>query len=316
MRRGVDMNDIQPGTDDAISHRHFERHFHAWISERGGRTQEVTYERSHGGTCSALFVAAIPPAKGLVVVAHATGNDKYFTFIELFRLMHEERLDIFAFDLDGHGRQSTHLLSGSAVESMLQEAIAAARRFNIDAPLHLLGQSLGALLILHLLQKGDTGAGPIRSAVLLSSPIRGRIERRRLWRECLLALKPSWHAAIQIYGAWGLLPAVGPFKRSLYPMRFGPDHPESGIAAYISFVDELVQRFQIGKRPIDGTTPCLLLYGEDDALTPPTQATEIKGSLRPPSQVQVVQGETHFTLPLSSKCHAQVRAWLRARSEN
>ncbi len=287
----------------------FVRRFHAWVTALGGEIRDVSYQRSTGGRGTAFSATVARPARGLIVVAHATGNDRYFPLLHTYRALLSAGWQVFAFDADGHGRESTHVLDPAAVDSMVAEAAAAAMADAPGLPLYLLGQSLGALLVLRYLQQGGRAEG----AVLLSPPLSGRIaDRHPLKQEASSVLKTSWWKALPIYGPWGILPAIGAFRRTDYPLRLKPPLSGARVADYVGIVDRLVERFAPVAHQSTVRCPCLFLYGSADTLTPPAQGQAVASDLEPPSRFQVIPGETHYTLPLSQACQAEIRQWLSA----
>jgi len=294
----------------------FANQLHDWIRRQGGEVRQLTYARpgtaatEGGGICRALYMAPAGTPRGLVVVLHATGNDLYFPFLQLFRLLISRGYSVFSFDLDGHGLGSTHVLSRKHLGSMLPEALAQARRCSAAGPMYLFGQSLGALLCLQYLAQMSATEAAVAGAVLLSTPVSGRILARPMLGELRAALSPTFWRAAADYGYWGLLPAIGRFKRRQYPLRFAAGEGGLAVAAYAGFVDELVLDSQPLLPVAVQTVPCLMIYGSRDAVTPPQQAATLAAQLGPSSACIVVAGETHFTLALSRGCLERALAWL------
>ena len=294
----------------------FVNRLHDWVRGQGGEVRQLTYPRpganatAGAGIGRAVYMAPAGKPRGLVVILHATGNDLYFPFLQLFRLLISRGYSVFSLDLDGHGLGSTHVLSRAHLDSMLPEALVQARRCLAVGPLYLFGQSLGALLCLRFLAQMPATEAPVAGAVLLSTPVSGRISARPMLGELHAAVSPTFWRAAADYGYWGLLPAIGPFKRQQYPLRFAPGEGGLAVAAYAGFVDDLVQASQPLLPAATQRVPCLMLYGSLDALTPPQQAATLAAQLEPSSACVVVAGETHFTLVLSSKCLERVLVWI------
>ena len=292
----------------------FVNRLHAWVRAEGGEVRQWTYPRlatgrGGGGHVRALYLSPAGPPKGLVVNVHATGNDLYFPFVQLFRFLLSRGYAVFSFDLDGHGVGSSHVLSREHVDSMLPEAMAEARRCLPGAKVYLLGHSLGALLCLRYLAQASPPASPVVAAALLTTPVSGRIALRSPVGELRAAVRSSFWRAAPSYGYWGLLPAIGRFKRGQYPMRFAAGEGGATVGAYVRFVDDLVadsaSLLLLGLR----RRPCLLLYGGRDALTPPAQAGELSRQVWAETRFRVIGRETHFTLALNKECFAEVVEW-------
>ena len=290
----------------------FVNRLHAGVRDEGGEVRQWTYPRlaaGGGGHVRALYLAPAGPPRGLVVNVHATGNDLYFPFVQLFRFLLNQGYAVFSFDLDGHGVGSSHVLSREHVDSMLPEAVAEARRCLPGAKVYLLGHSLGALLCLRYLAQALPSESPLVAAALLTTPVSGRIAARSPVGELRAVVRSSFWRAAPSYGYWGLLPAIGRFKRAQYPMRFAPGEGGARVADYVSFVDELVadsaSLLLLGLR----SRPCLRLYGGMDALTPPAQGRELIRQVGGESKFRVIAGETHFTLALNKECFEEIVAW-------
>ncbi len=282
--------------------------FREWVVANGYGLTDLSYPRAPG-RCSAVVMGTARPHKAIAVVAHATGNDKYFPMVELYRLLLKMGLAVYAFDLDGHGRESSHILSVPTAETMLEFALTDMRERVGGKPVHLIGQSLGALLVMrHIAQRLQMSKDYL-SAILISPPVSGRILARQYWREGFSVLTKTWRSATRTYGALGVIPAFGPVKRGLYPLRLGGGHKSWHVNSFGGLVDDLVKTWRVSEAFDPHRIPTLVIFGSEDALTPPAQAEVMTRRIHLPSELHLIPKETHFTTPLSAACLELLRRW-------
>lgn len=238
------------------------------------------------------------------MIAHATGNDSLYPHADLVLAVLSAGFDAFLFDLDGHGRRSTTRLDPARAKDMIHEALRQAASVN-SAPAHLIGQSLGGALALAAVADG----APARTLTLISAPIALRLSASAIASELLSVFRPAYWGLTQSYGVSGLLPALGSFRRSDYPVRLSVD----GID-YPKFVDRLVLELnlQAEARKID--SPTLLVYGSRDGIVPLEQGQALVG-LIPHAELVVARGATHFTTPLERESCRSICDFLLAKSE-
>jgi len=273
-----------------------------WLASAGARMERVRYPRA-GGEAHAVRLVPAGAARGRVVVAHGAGNDALFPLLALCKPLVRGGLELFAFDLDGHGRHSTTRFDAAGAEDSL--AAAAARAGQGDLPLHLLGHSLGGSLVLHALSR--PGWEGVASAVVLSAPIRVRVGPRVALGELRGFFARGTLAQREHYGAWGVVPAVGPLKRSAYPFRRAP----GAAGSYVAAVQELLARLELEDAAPRIRVPVLLVYGDRDALVPPEQGERL-GRLIPRAELARVAGATHWSLPFAPRAVERVAEWLGA----
>lgn len=292
------------------SRRHpaYELAFREWVVANGYGLTDVSYPRAPGRS-AAVLMGTGRPHRAVALVAHATGNDKFFPLIEIYRLLLKAGIAVYAFDLDGHGRESSHTLNAATADTMLEFALTDARERVGAKPLHLLGQSFGALLIMRHLAQRLTIPKDYLSATLISPPVTGRILARQYWREGLSFMNPTWRQAMKIYGITGLIPAFGPVKRGLYPLRLSKGLQSWNVRSYAGLVDDLVQSWRPGETFDPNRIPTLVIFGDKDALTPPAQAEVMIRRIQSPSEIHLLKNETHFTTPLSAACLELLKRW-------
>jgi pimeloyl-ACP methyl ester carboxylesterase len=259
----------------------YELAFREWVVANGYGLVDLSYPRAPG-RCHAVLMGTARPYHAVAVVAHATGNDKFFPLVEIHRLLLKLGLAVFAFDLDGHGRESSHTLNVAQADTMLEFALTEARERVQGKPFHLIGQSLGALLVMRHLATRLQMPKDYLSATLISPPVSGRILARQFWREGLSFLKPGWRRAVSTYGTLGTIPAFGPVKRGTFPLRLAEGYASWSVRSYA---------------------------GQDDVLTPPQQAEVMTRRIKLPSELHLIPNETHFTTPMSATCLELMKRW-------
>lgn len=300
----------------------YQKRFLAWLDAAGMQHESCHYQRPEaaGEVQAYVFTPALPP-RGRVVYAHATGNDALFPQLSLFRTLLEAGLEVFTFDLDGHGRQSTTELTEANARSSVAAALAEAHS-RPPLPTHLIGQSLGGALALAAALDGAA----ICSLTLVSAPLALAPGPSALATELTSALKPAFYREMSTYGIFGIVPAMGPVKRQAYPVRLGttpagtaaagPQRRSSTPApafAYVDVVARLVAGLDLAARAHLLTVPTQLVYGDRDRIVPMSQAQEL-ARLIPHAALALVPGATHYTTLFERGVASHVAAFIGEHS--
>ncbi len=275
----------------------------AWLAAEGASIETVSYPRAGGHARGCRLVPA-GAARGRIVLAHGAGNDALYPLLALCKPLLRAGWEIFAFDLDGHGRDSTTLFRADAITGALADAAARAEAGRPPLPLHLLGHSLGGSLVLHALS--GPGWERVVSAAVLSAPVRLRLGVRTALGELRGFLRRSTFAQREHYGAWGVIPAVGPLKRGAYPFRLEGAAPGFG---YVAGVQALLARLDLDEAAPRINTPVLLVYSRGDALVPAEQGERLARRI-PGAALEVLDGPTHWSVPFDARAVARVAEWL------
>jgi alpha-beta hydrolase superfamily lysophospholipase len=191
----------------------YEAAFEAWMRERGMRCERVRYARpAAGGETLAWRLRPARAPRGVVVVAHGAGNDALYAMVGLFKRLLRRGIEIFSFDMDGHGRHSTTSLEADAAADACADAAARALDGRAGLPLHALGVSLGGAFLLRTLADWP---GRFASATIVVAPLHIEFSLRSVAGELGgAALRTLWRERHD-YGLWGLVPSFGPVKRSV-----------------------------------------------------------------------------------------------------
>jgi alpha-beta hydrolase superfamily lysophospholipase len=275
-----------------------------WLRTRGGRLRAERYPRpqARGEARAWRLTPAVPRAR--VVFAHGTGNDALYPQAALFRWLLAAGCEVYAFDLEGHGREGDTRFAADSIRGAVPAAVAQAGREGAVLPLYLAGHSLGAALLLDALAGGSVQA---RAALLVALPLRLSLGVSTALRELGGFLRPATLRQREHYGLWGTLPAAGPFKRAAYPLR-GLALPGRPFA-YAAAVGRLLDELQLGSRCASLSIPLLLACGSRDRLAPPQDAARLSARL-PQAHMLELSGATHWSALFHPALEASIPGWL------
>lgn len=285
----------------------YERRFRRWAAAAGVVWERLEHERASGGVSRAHRLTPPSAARGRVIVVHGGGNDALFGMVGLMRSLLERELEVFAFDLDGHGRHSTTVFAADTAPGAIPEAVRRAEHGRDPLPLHLVGVSLGGSLLLRALP-----GLPAASAALVAAPLRIELT----WRSAVREIGPRLLATLlrerRHYGATGLVPSVGPFRRGLYPLRL-ERHPP-GPFGYVEVLNDAMERLRLEECAAAVAAPTLLIYGARDLIVPATQGERLS-ALLPRGRLLTVPGETHLSLPLAPNVTEAIVSWIEGHAD-
>ncbi|HEU4560497.1 MAG TPA: alpha/beta fold hydrolase [Longimicrobium sp.] len=278
-----------------------------WLAGEGARLERVRYARppARGEVEAWRLVPREPRAR--IVVAHGAGNDALYPQIALFKALVSRGVEVFSFDIDGHGAASTTEFSPDVVPSALADAVDQAERGRPPLPLHLLGHSFGGSLVLHALA---TDAVPhALSGIAISAPITIDLTARVAVSELLGFFRAATLGQREHYGVWGTVPAVGPLKRRAYPIRGAA---QAGAPfAYVAAIRALLARLELDRVASDIRVPMLLAYGAADRLVPVAQGRRLAERIRHAELVEV-PGATHWSTCFAAKAVDRAAEWIGA----
>jgi len=280
-----------------------------WLVAEGARLERVRYARpAAGGEVDAWRLVPRAP-RARVVAAHGAGNDALYPQIALFKALVRRGVEVFSFDVDGHGAASTTLFSPSVVPSALRAAVDEAERGRPALPLHLLGHSFGGSLVVHALAAGTIPHA--LSGIAISAPITVSLTARVAAAELFGFLRPSTLGQREHYGAWGTVPAVGLLKRRAYPIRGAA---EAGAPfAYVAAIRALLAGLDLDAAAADVRVPVLLAYGTGDRLVPVEQGRRLAQRI-PAAELLEVPGATHWSTAFASAVVDGAAAWVGAHA--
>ncbi|MET0400133.1 MAG: alpha/beta fold hydrolase [Longimicrobiaceae bacterium] len=285
-------------------HRGAER----WLRASGHGWERVRYARPEaGGETAGFRLSPRGGPRGRVVAAHGACDDALFPLVALYAALLERGFEVFAFDLDGNGWESTTRFSPEGIRGAVAAAAREAERGRPPLPLHLLGHSLGGALVLDALARGETAA---ESAVVVATPLEVRVTARTALAELGGFFRPATLRQRAFYGLGGVVPAFGPVKRGAYPFRGGA---RTGNFDYVAVFDALLRATDLRRAAGRVRAPVLLVYGERDGIAPAAHGAEL-ARLLPRAELVRVPGATHFSTASSAVATERAAAWLAARA--
>jgi pimeloyl-[acyl-carrier protein] methyl ester esterase len=282
------------------------RRAEAWLTRAGVAWQRERYARAGGETTAYRLMPSVSP-RGRIVAAHGAGNDALYPLVGLFARLVAAGFEVFAFDGDGFGWDGTTRFDPSCAVSAVADAVGWAidGSGDLGLPIHLLGHSLGGTMVLGAL----AGDPPplVRSGILLSAPLSLKLGMRGALAEVLALAVPATIGEMRRFGAWGVLPAAGRFKRGAFPLRLSDERP--GAFGYVGAVKELIRRIDPERAAADVKVPMLLVYGGRDGIVPRSQGELLARELGDARLVRLPRG-THWSVPLARRTHDEVVRWV------
>lgn len=280
--------------------------FKNWIVENQGTVSDRLYQRTgtpgdHQGQETRGIV--ITPANQKVATAlfvHGTGNDLTYPAIDIFKTLFSAGIETWAFDLDGHGHAGSTLFSRSTIMEYLPWALnqLPAAEQNI----FVIGHSLGGSLAL---KAARANAERIAGLILISAPVTLAADAAGLFAEMRSATRPAVWQQIAMYGGWGLLPAIGPFKRKTYPIRL-LDQDKN----YIVQVGQVIADLGLNHVDRSLSIPLLLIYGTGDLIVREDDAKAI-ARVHSNAEQMLVEGATHFSTIIEPGVATTISAFIR-----
>ncbi|HEX6750958.1 MAG TPA: alpha/beta fold hydrolase [Longimicrobium sp.] len=278
-----------------------------WMGEERATLERVHYRRpaARGQVEAWRLVPREPRAR--VVAAHGAGNDALYPQMALFKALVRRGVEVFSFDVDGHGASSTTVFAPEIVPSAVRAAVEMAERGRPGLPLHLLGHSFGGSLVLHAL--GTAAVPHAASAIAVSAPVTVSLGARVAMSELGGFLRAETLEQREHYGLWGTVPAVGPLKRRAYPIR-GAAQPGAPFA-YVDAIRELLARLDLPKTVGEIRAPVLLVYGAADRLVPAEQGRALAARM-PSSRLIEIPRATHWSTAFAPDAVAAAAEWIDA----
>ncbi|HET6764913.1 MAG TPA: alpha/beta fold hydrolase, partial [Longimicrobiaceae bacterium] len=253
-----------------------QRAAHAWLARAGIAWTRERYARPQaGGETGAYRLRPAGTPRARIVAAHGAGNDALFPLLTLSAALVARGFEVFAWDGDGQGRDTTTRFHPRAVRSSVAAAVAASAAGEPALPTHLLGHSLGGSLVAGALADGSVA--DVRSASLLAAPTSIRVGLRVSLAEVGGFFHPATLGEMRRFGRWGVVPAAGRLKRAAFPVRLMEARP--GAFGYVDAIMELLRELDLERAAEGITVPVQLVYGGRDALVPAAQGERLAESM-------------------------------------
>jgi pimeloyl-ACP methyl ester carboxylesterase len=280
-----------------------------WCEHRKIKFHEIDYQRHRSGGIVKAWRLEPLFCRGRVTIVHGTGNSAFFPQIRLIQRLLLMDLEVFCFDLDGHGKMSTTILCYDESLDCVEQALKIANTSKIYDRQYILGHSLGGTLAVHAAPKLGMN---IDKYILISAPIEAiEMKLSHFWELTALFSRSLWQQADQ-FGFSKMLPALGPFRRQDFPIRTWQNgQSENSPWNYLGVVNKMIEASQLSHCASQIRQPCLLIYGKRDHVTPIEFGRKLKQML-PNSQLKAIDKETHFTTLLSQLCETWIVDFLKS----
>lgn len=265
--------------------------------------ERIAYDHPAGGRTNAHRLSPAGGPAAMVVLVHGAGNDALFSFARLVKRLLSEQLEVFTFDVDGHGRGSTTVLDPSTLRDAVPRAVRVSGAAERGVPVHLVGVSFGGALALAAL-----GSEPamFASAAIVAAPLHIRVTPSTIARELRLPLLKALWRERRHGGIWGSIPSFGPVKRGVYPLRLG-EAPAAGAFGYVAVLNHAIDRLDLRSSAAAVEAPVLLVYGARDRIVPMAQGEELARLIRR-SELLRLPDESH--LSALSAATAEIVDWI------
>lgn len=263
--------------------------FKNWIIANQGTISDRLYQRSgvpgdhEAAMTRGIVVSPAKASAGTALFIHGTGNDLTYPAVEIFKTLFAAGIETWAFDLDGHGQAGTSIFSRGTITEFMPWALS---QLPTGSRVFVIGHSLGGSLALKTAEADQTR---VAGLILISAPVKLSADVMGLFAEMKSATRPAVRQQIANYGGWGLLPAIGPFKRKKYPIRL--QHQDNN---YIEQVAQVITDLNLKKPRRSLSIPLLLIYGTGDLIVRDDNAAAIAG-VHTNHDVMLIEGATHFS---------------------
>lgn len=243
----------------------------------------------------------------IVVLGHGTGNDRFYPQRHLIEALMAAGFAVASIDLPGHGRSHRDLFSLPNLESCWPRTFATLDHHGFG-PVIAVGHSLSAAMLAVSVAGGsespDKATGDttqLAGAILLAPPFSLEIGGVAVINELLYSVAPAVIAQVPRYGLWGILPALGWFKRRQFPIRLAAGG--SYVAVVTAFLAHVQPRAR-NSEPVKPAVPSLIISGGKDAIASADDGARWAAWLG--SEQLVIRRANHFSLPFQNATVAAI----------
>ena len=237
----------------------------------------------------------------VVVLSHGGGNDRLFGLWLAIDEFREAGHGVLTAHLAGHGAGGSDIFALDAGRARLDALITRARGRAGDAPVVVLGQSVGA----GGARAGGAGGGAPVGVGGVGAAADGLDVGAGSIRELMGLCRPSIYRALAYGNTYEVLPAVGRFKRGAFPVRVG-DRRE-----YIQAFDRTIREMRLSDRLRDSATcPVLIVHGTRDGVIGVRHAGVLGGALGGRATTLLLPGATHMDPLFDTRAIRGILGWL------
>ena len=283
----------------SILERHpWSQSFQLWLTANNFKHRTISWARPIGKSKILLLGRLSDDSRPTLIFLHGLGNDALFPNIGFFRYVLSMGFNIVTCDLDGHGIGGSTEFSFANFDGFVEDLVCQLDKLNQGvAKYHFCGYSFGAVLQLNFAVQQPQR---VASLTLIGMPTDLSL-RILVVAEALTPLFKSYREALADYGIFGITPAIGSFKRDLYPVRLSKTETDDYIrvaAKIISNIGPLTLLPNVG-------VPTLLVVGSLDFIANQECGLEAAPNLQ--IEHVTLKGETHFSTMISKElAHAFV----------
>ncbi|MES2746138.1 MAG: alpha/beta hydrolase [Bdellovibrionota bacterium] len=265
--------------------------------------QNDVYPSGEGFAAVTLFEVA--GSEKLLLLAHGTGNDNFFTLQDLIEESLTEGLSVLTLDLPGHGLLSTTRLTEESFQSAGEDLKAYLSTTKLDSrKLYAVGYSLGGVFWLRLAERRTLA---FTKLALLAVPLRVELNLSFVFAELSTLFSLSFYRQWLRYGWRETIPAFGRFRRKDFPLRLAAEEARS----YPAFIAKLIS----GHSPLASVAKlshnCLVIFGSWDRLAKPTDFA-LWQKANPGLTRVVVDRANHFLLPFQKPTIKALIQWMKS----
>jgi pimeloyl-ACP methyl ester carboxylesterase len=213
-----------------------------------------------------IFMPREYSGRDAVIYLHGLGNDLFFPNLGLIETLMGSGFPVLAMDMAGHGQNGSTLFT---LDHLMAQIPAARQSLLTELPrtqrIHLVGFSFGAALSAHYVA---THPDEFQSLTMIAMP-RSLSLRIGYLSEFLSPVYRDWRAAVNKYTLSGIQPALGKFRRNIYPLRCPDNTP------YLTLANSYLTRMNLPENLRGLKTPSLGIFGQYDFISPASAVADL-----------------------------------------